>query len=139
MQAHCSGKGGKGPVDTPGIGTVGGGKACMGPRGPLACPGACDRSSSATRWRNMRSSRRSCNATFPETTYSTNAPTKHEIIIHKPNTRRDGSLAHYLMRSAGVRCHRPALTPSPIPWHFPKCGGGLSHRQAIFLASDLIY
>src|SRR5260370_36810220 len=84
MQAHCSGKRGKGPVDTPGIGTVGGGKACMGPRGPLACTCACDRSSSATRWRSMRSSRRSCNATFTETTYSNNAPNKHEISTHKP-------------------------------------------------------
>src|SRR5260370_4236562 len=84
MQAHCSGKGGKGPVDTPGIGTVGGGKAGMGPGGPLACTCACDRSSSATRWRSMRSSRRSCNATFTETTYSNNAPNKHEISSHKP-------------------------------------------------------
>src|SRR5258708_24207437 len=84
MEVDCSGKGGKGPVDTPGIGTVGGGKAGMGPRGPLACPCVCDRSSSATRWRNMRSSRRSCNATFTETTYSNNAPNKHEISSHKP-------------------------------------------------------
>src|SRR5260370_38163217 len=73
--------GGNGPVDIPGIGTMGGGKACKGPLENITC--AC--SSTATRLRNSLNSRRPRKVVVAAIKYIINAPRRHEISNHKPN------------------------------------------------------